>query len=291
MITLLLSFIACGAIDNGDPLIEAHRGGAALWPENSLAAFEAAVARGDDGVEFDLVVTADGVAVLSHDPTIRQETCTTIDGAPVDEVIYVKDLTLDELQSGYLCGALPDVETPNAQLDPAPMPTFAEALDVFAQDPDLLLHLDLKYEPGQSPPPEDMARAFAEALRAADLPNPAYASANLPEILVAMKAELPELPISFTTPRFPPGESAAAIALKSELLTATGVHDLIDQARAIDAEGLCMPYQTINRQTVELAQQAGLDVQIWTLNSERLLHHYSKWPVMSLITDDPGLAP
>ena len=41
-------------------LVAAHRGGAALWPENSPMAFRSAVALGVDVLEFDVHLTADG---------------------------------------------------------------------------------------------------------------------------------------------------------------------------------------------------------------------------------------
>jgi glycerophosphoryl diester phosphodiesterase len=45
----------------------AHRGGAQLMPENTLAAFAEALARGCDGVELDVQLTRDGTAVVHHD--------------------------------------------------------------------------------------------------------------------------------------------------------------------------------------------------------------------------------
>lgn len=49
-------------------LIAAHRGASAIAPENTLEAFEAAIAVGADMVEFDVRSTADGVLVVTHDP-------------------------------------------------------------------------------------------------------------------------------------------------------------------------------------------------------------------------------
>ena len=51
----------------------AHRGDHARAPENSLAAFEAAIGRpGCDGVELDVRTSADGVAVVLHDATLAR---------------------------------------------------------------------------------------------------------------------------------------------------------------------------------------------------------------------------
>ena len=56
------------------PRIAAHRGGAALWPENSLAAFAGALALGVDLLEFDVHQSADGEVVVIHDPTLDRTT-------------------------------------------------------------------------------------------------------------------------------------------------------------------------------------------------------------------------
>ena len=51
----------------GKTLNIAHRGGAALKPENTMAAFSAAIARGCDGAELDVQLSADGVVVVPRD--------------------------------------------------------------------------------------------------------------------------------------------------------------------------------------------------------------------------------
>ncbi len=54
------------------PLLLGHRGARALRsiPENTLASFDRALADGCDGFEFDVRLTADGSAVVCHDPEI-----------------------------------------------------------------------------------------------------------------------------------------------------------------------------------------------------------------------------
>jgi glycerophosphoryl diester phosphodiesterase len=49
------------------PLVVAHRGGSLQYPENSLAAVEAALQLGADVIELDVHASADGVAMLIHD--------------------------------------------------------------------------------------------------------------------------------------------------------------------------------------------------------------------------------
>ena len=56
------------------PLVYAHRGGAALRPENTLAAFEHGLSLGADGLELDLHLSRDGVVVVHHDDTLDRTT-------------------------------------------------------------------------------------------------------------------------------------------------------------------------------------------------------------------------
>lgn len=51
-------------------LVIGHRGASVAAPENSLAAFEAAVAQRADGVELDVRRTADGTLAVRHDETL-----------------------------------------------------------------------------------------------------------------------------------------------------------------------------------------------------------------------------
>ena len=55
-----------------EPLIIGHRGASAVALENTIAAFEAAIAAGADGVEFDVRLSRDGVPVIIHDDTLSR---------------------------------------------------------------------------------------------------------------------------------------------------------------------------------------------------------------------------
>ncbi|GAB4271063.1 MAG: glycerophosphodiester phosphodiesterase family protein [Deferrisomatales bacterium] len=78
--------------------IFAHRGASARWPENTMAAFRAALEAGVDGIETDLRLTRDGRIVLFHDPTLARMTG---DPRRVDE------LTFGELRRLRVAGAHP----------------------------------------------------------------------------------------------------------------------------------------------------------------------------------------
>jgi glycerophosphoryl diester phosphodiesterase len=55
-------------------MIVAHRGGAGLWPENSLLAYRNAMALGVDFLECDVHLTKDGAVAVIHDPTLERTT-------------------------------------------------------------------------------------------------------------------------------------------------------------------------------------------------------------------------
>jgi glycerophosphoryl diester phosphodiesterase len=72
------------------PFVFAHRGASAHAPENTLAAFELAIAQKADGIELDVKLSSDGHVVVIHDPTVNRTT-----GAQG----RVKDMPLAELRS------------------------------------------------------------------------------------------------------------------------------------------------------------------------------------------------
>jgi len=63
-----------GSANSGRPLLLGHRGHRLpRWgeAENTLAAFDRALAAGCDGIELDLHATADGALVIHHDPDLH----------------------------------------------------------------------------------------------------------------------------------------------------------------------------------------------------------------------------
>jgi glycerophosphoryl diester phosphodiesterase len=72
------------------PTVVAHRGASVEQPENTIAAFEAAIDAGADAVEFDVRLTADGVPVVMHDPAVSR----TTDGEGL-----VSSMTLEDVRA------------------------------------------------------------------------------------------------------------------------------------------------------------------------------------------------
>lgn len=147
-----------------------HRGGAALGPENTLAAIEAGIAAGADGVEVDVRLTADGALVLMHDPDVMR----TTGGAG-----RVGDLTLDAL------GALN-------------VPTLEHALEAVPGD--RLVIVELKGHPWEAgyDPAEPTAHAVAAVLADVRDRRLLVSSFN-PVALHVVRQEAPEVPTAVLT--------------------------------------------------------------------------------------------
>jgi glycerophosphoryl diester phosphodiesterase len=87
-------------LDGPTPLAMAHRGGAIEYLENTMPAFQACVDLGYHYLETDVQVTADGVLVAFHDPTLERVT---------DRSGRVDSLTWSEVSAARIGGREPVV--------------------------------------------------------------------------------------------------------------------------------------------------------------------------------------
>jgi len=97
-------------------LLLGHRGSRATRaiPENTLASFDLALAHGCDGFEFDVRRTADGRALICHDPEFRE---IEIARAGSGDLPDLPDL--DQVLARYHTSAFLDIELKVAGLEPA----------------------------------------------------------------------------------------------------------------------------------------------------------------------------
>ena len=143
------------SVKPGRPLVYAHRGGAALRPENTFAAFDHGLALGADGLELDVRLSKDGVVVVHHDATLER----TTDGRGL-----VADHSADglaRLDAGYR------FQSSDATLpfrgQGVTIPTLASVLRRY---PDVPIIIELKSElPGDG---TEVARRTVDVVRQAD---------------------------------------------------------------------------------------------------------------------------
>lgn len=105
--------------------VAAHRGWRSKYPENTLAAFRAALELGVDQIETDVRVTADGELVLIHDATVDRTT--NAEG-------NVCDMTLAQLR---------ELDAGNGEK----IPTLVEFLELVKDHPTITLDIELKEYP------------------------------------------------------------------------------------------------------------------------------------------------
>jgi glycerophosphoryl diester phosphodiesterase len=81
-----IALIALGFPVDGEVMafdIEAHRGGRALFPENTLPSFANALSMGVNTLELDIGVTQDGAVVVSHERKLNPDLARGADGVYV----------------------------------------------------------------------------------------------------------------------------------------------------------------------------------------------------------------
>jgi glycerophosphoryl diester phosphodiesterase len=122
--------LADGRIDQAAFDAQGHRGARNLRPENTIPAMESALDWLMNTLEFDTGITADGVAVLNHDPVIEPGKCRLANGDPYteDNEKLVLEVTAAELQNDFICDKLfrgPD-QTNDLALSPVSVAFAAE---------------------------------------------------------------------------------------------------------------------------------------------------------------------
>ncbi len=113
-------------LDHPGPLAFAHRGGAGDWPENTMPAFEGAVALGYRYVETDAHVTADGICLAFHDDRLDRVT---------DRTGVIAELTYQEVRQARVDGR-------------EPIPLLEDLITAF---PSLRVNIDPKHDAAVDP--------------------------------------------------------------------------------------------------------------------------------------------
>ena len=106
----------------------AHRGFCSKYPENTLLAFEKAIAEGVDGIENDVQLTKDGEIIIMHDESVDR----TTDGKG-----WVKDLTLAEIKVLDAGGKF------DSQYAGLRVPTLREYLELVKDQP-IITNIEMK---------------------------------------------------------------------------------------------------------------------------------------------------
>jgi len=242
------------------PLVAAHRGGALLWPENSLLAFRNAIALGADFLEVDAHPSRDGELVVIHDPTLDRTT--TGAGA-------VRDRTLAELRALRL-------KDRDGKATDETIPTLDEVL-ALATPSRVQLLLDIKVDGRLQRYPGIEEAAFGRLDRHR-MASRTIVMAFERETVRRVRELRPEVRAGAL---YSPGRLALAsgsVSREIETLPGFGVHFV----------GLHQ--KLVTEDVAEQVKRAGLLVGVWTVNEPEAMKRFLALGADVLITDRPDLA-
>lgn len=177
------------------PWVIAHRGDSASCPQNTIAAFDAALRAPVDGIELDVQLTRDGVAVIHHDRTLR-----ALGGGGKS----VAGLDLAEVR------ALDAGSRFDRRFRGERVPTLEEVLDRYGGRTRLLL--EIKSYEGRGVPPgaaRRLAGIVARAVRRRRLEGSAPILSFDPAVLDAVREEAPRIRTVLNLARRPRLDAAA----------------------------------------------------------------------------------
>ena len=224
-------------------------------PENSLAAFRAAMEQGADGVELDVVLTRDGELVVMHDD--RLDRTTACDGC-------ANTYTLAEAQA---CVLLDGRGQPTAERPP----TLAQVYEAIG--PQALVNVELKV---YGPPcltatsgPEVVARTAVRQIRRLGVARRTLFS-SFDEAAVAEVKRLDA-------------------GLYAALLTGPVDDTLLAHLAELGLDAVHPFWSGVSAAQVLTARDLGLQVSLWTVNGESSLAQALAKAPTAIITDQPGV--
>jgi len=293
----------------------AHRGGAALWPENTLPAFKEAIKMGADGIEFDLQLSSDGVLVIYHDSSLRPSN-TKRDGQFVKKPAdTLKNLSLAQLQSLDVGEDLNRRENGLFTSFPGtPVPAWHDLMDTIdSHAPDnFRLYAELKTDLSDKKENTLLSAAFSVALsQRADLHRFHLVSFDW-RCIDYVRARFPELQHAYTTLEFSvtdPEQGSANDSIEHQFLRAAsqngahwfGPHDWRSQNGADHGEKVLNAiaaakgkawfayWRDITPERVKQANSLGIKVSAWTVNEQADMTMLQTMGIEALITDRPDL--
>lgn len=247
--------VTAGGAAGPRPLVAAHRGGALLWPENSLTAFRGALGLGVDLLELDVHLTRDGEVVVIHDPTL--ERTTTGQGA-------VRDRSWAELAAVTLKGTTGE-RVPRLR-------------DVFALAGPTTAGLLVEIKVGVDRAPySGIEEKVLALLGEAGLLGHATVMAFEPETLERLRTLSPTVRLTGLLSQ----RGAERIG---------GVRAAVARLQALKANDLGIERTLLSPEAVAAARAAGLTIGVWTVNEPEELRRALAAGVDYVTTDRPDLA-
>jgi glycerophosphoryl diester phosphodiesterase len=236
--------------------VQAHRGGAGLAPENTMAAFHKAAELGAPWFEFDVRRCGSGELVVFHDRTPARLTGVQLD------VTTTPLSRLRELDVGSHFG--PEFEGER-------IPLLEEVVQTFRGR--VRFNIEIKEDRLRG---DGTAHAVAAFIRSTGLYSDCIVSSFNPGSLLRIKAGC-DAPLALVYPTDGP-------SLKERLLRRPWVAPLLS------VYALHPSHRVVTGELVRKAHLRGLAVNTWTVNEEARMRELVDLRVNALITDRPDLA-
>ena len=229
----------------------AHRGGGRLAPENTLAAIRAGIAHGYRAVEFDVMLTADDVPVLMHDPDFGR----TIAGSGSVATTRYADLATRDAGAWF-----------SPQFAGERVPRYEDVVR-FCQHHGVWMNVEIKPAPGFEARTgqrvgEMTARLFADPGGGAGWP----------------------LFSSFDSEALEHARSAAPHVPRGMLFDAVPENG-IETARALGCISVHASHCTLDRTVIDGLHDAGFAVMAYTVNERHRAEQLAAWGVDAICTD------
>lgn len=234
------------------PPIIAHRGASAYAPENTLAAFDLALAYGVEWIEFDVMLSADDEPFVIHDETLSR----TSNGQG----------RVNEVDSAYL-HSLDAGNWFSKQYQGEKIPHFLDVLKwlIFSN---VQANIEIKPCLGAEEKTAVVVMSYLQRYWPVDQPLPLISSFN-EEALTICRSLAPEIPLGLLVHEWDGGWQK-----KAELLACTSVH---------------MHHRILTQERVATIKQAGFQVLSYTINRKSLAEKLLSWGVEAIFSDYPDL--
>ncbi|XUM23904.1 glycerophosphodiester phosphodiesterase [Bradyrhizobium oligotrophicum S58] len=288
--------------------IEAHRGGRALHPENTLQAFAAALALGVDTLELDVGVTSDGVLVVSHERRLNPDLARDASGsyvAPPGPLLI--DLPLAEVQS-YDIGQIrpgsdyakqfPEQRALSGPGVPPPrIPALKQLIDLVrgSGDAHVRLNIETKLDPAfpnEAPDPARFVTLLLGLIDAEQFADRVMIQSFDWRTLQLIQQRAPRIPTVYLSLQ----RGKAPTVSLTEATRWTAGFNPADHGgslpRMIKAAGgkVWSPYfADVTPETIAEAHALGLQVVVWTVNKPEDMARLIDAGVDGIISDRPDL--
>ena len=246
----------------GRTLIIPHAGADGLFPENTLIAYERSLAMGGDVIDVDVSLSAEGVPVAFHDPTLERTTNGT--GKVTDKTVA----ELAALDAGYQFGVNDEHPFRGQGIG---VPTIEQILRRFPTTPATLDVKDLR---------TSAAKPVCDLLRSLNRTHDVYVGSDTNEQVMAFRLECPEVRTSGTD-----DERKALRAAREAGDLSFVTHQLVSQPPYRGDDGILR----VTPQTLAFSHQMGIAVLTWVVNDPKDMRALIDMGVDGIYTSRPDL--